>query len=91
MRHMDRERESSVSRLFLQVTPEMRRALEHLAAASIALLDEIDAPAEDLEDPDDEDPDEDGDDADFEDDDAAEDDEWLGEEIDDTPFTPDRP
>lgn len=87
MRHMDRERESSVSRQFLQVTPEMRRALEHLAAASIALLDEIDAPAEDLEDPDDEDPD----DADFEDDADAENDDWLGEEIDDTPFTPDHP
>lgn len=89
MRHMDRERESSVSRLFLQVTPAMRRALEHLAAASIALLDEIDAPTEDLEDPDDEDPDEDGDDADTE----PDDDEWLGEQIDDldTPFTPDHP
>lgn len=87
----DPHRTPALARQFLQVTPEMRRALEHLAAASIALLDEIDAPAEDLEDPDDEDPDEDGDDADFEDDDDAEDDDWLGEKIDDTPFTPDHP
>jgi len=63
MNSMVRERESHVSRLFIEVTPGIRRALEHLAAASIALLDEIDAPAEDLEDPDDEHPDEDGDDA----------------------------
>lgn len=49
MRHMDRERESSASRQFLQVTPEMRRALEQLAAASITLLDEIDAPVDGLE------------------------------------------
>lgn len=56
MRHMDRERESSVSRLFLQVTPEMRRALELLAEASITLLDEIDTPTEDREDVGDDEP-----------------------------------
>ena len=85
----DARRAPDPARLFLQVTPQMRRALEHLAAASIALLDEIDAPTEDLEGPDDEDPDEDGDDADTE----PDDDEWLGEKLDDldTPFTPDHP
>lgn len=70
MRHMDRERESSVSRLFIEVTPAMRRALELLAEASITLLDEIDAPVDELEaDPDFEwlaEDDEDGHDAELE-------------------------
>ena len=35
--------------VFLAVTPEIRRALELLAEASIALLDEIDAPVDNLE------------------------------------------
>ncbi len=50
MNSMGRERGSHDSRLFLEVTPGIRRALELLAEASIALLDEIDAPDEDLED-----------------------------------------
>ncbi len=35
--------------VFLAITPEIRRALELLAEASIALLDEIDAPVDELE------------------------------------------
>ena len=35
--------------VFLAITPEIRRALELLAEASIALLDEIDAPVDGLE------------------------------------------
>jgi hypothetical protein len=35
--------------IFLAITPEIRRALELLAEASIALLDEIDAPVDGLE------------------------------------------
>lgn len=35
--------------VFLAITPEIRRALELLAEASISLLDEIDAPTDDLE------------------------------------------
>ena len=46
---MVRERESHVSRLFIEVTPGIRRALELLAEASITLLDEIDAPVDGLE------------------------------------------
>ena len=37
------------STLFLEITPEIRRALALLAEASISLLDEIDAPTQDLE------------------------------------------
>lgn len=36
--------------VFIEVTPSIRRALELLATASIALLDEIDAPTDDRED-----------------------------------------
>jgi hypothetical protein len=43
---MDRERESHVSRLFIEVTPRLRHALELLAETSTTLLDEIDAPAD---------------------------------------------
>ncbi len=50
MRHMDREGDTHVSRLFIEVTPGIRRALELLAEASITLLDEIDAPVDELED-----------------------------------------
>lgn len=46
MRHMDRERERCASRLFIEVTPRLRRALELLAETSSALLDEIDTPAD---------------------------------------------
>lgn len=49
MNSMVRERESHVSRLFIEVTPGIRRALELLAEASITLLDEIDAPVDGLE------------------------------------------
>lgn len=49
MNSMVRERESHVSRLFIEVTPGIRRALELLAEASITLLDEIDSPVDDLE------------------------------------------
>ncbi|NLH81777.1 MAG: hypothetical protein GX458_13145 [Phyllobacteriaceae bacterium] len=49
MNSMVRERESHVSRLFIEVTPGIRRALELLAEASITLLDEIDAPVDELE------------------------------------------
>ncbi len=49
MNSMVRERESHVSRLFIEVTPGIRRALELLAEASITLLDEIDTPVDELE------------------------------------------
>ena len=49
MNSMVRDRESHVSRLFIEVTPGIRRALELLAEASIQLLDEIDAPVDELE------------------------------------------
>jgi hypothetical protein len=51
MRHMVREREchAVTPRLFIEVTPGIRQALELLAQASIDLLDEIDAPADGLE------------------------------------------
>lgn len=49
MNSMVRERGSHVSRLFIEVTPGIRRALELLAEASITLLDEIDAPVDELE------------------------------------------
>lgn len=50
MNSMVRERETHVSRLFIEVTPGIRRALELLAEASITLLDEIAAPTDDRED-----------------------------------------
>jgi hypothetical protein len=46
---MVRERESHASRLFIEITPGIRRALEMLAEASIDLLNEIDAPLDGLE------------------------------------------
>ncbi len=49
MNSMVRERKSHAVPLFIAVTPEIRRALEMLAEASISLLDEIDAPADALE------------------------------------------
>lgn len=49
MNSMVRERATHVDRLFIQVTPGIRRALELLAEASITLLDEIDAPVDELE------------------------------------------
>lgn len=66
---MVRERPSLAPRQFIEVTPGIRRALELLAEASIQLLDEIDAPTEDLEEDDpeeDADVDEDGHDAEME-------------------------
>lgn len=56
MNIMDRERRSHARRTFIEITPGVRRALEALADASIELLDEIDAPAEGLEDGGDEEP-----------------------------------
>lgn len=50
MNSMVRERDTHASRLFIEVTPGIRRALELLAEASITLLDEIDAPVDGLED-----------------------------------------
>lgn len=49
MNSMVRERDTHVSRLFIEVTPGIRRALELLAEASITLLDEIDAPVDEHE------------------------------------------
>lgn len=70
MNSMVRERDTHVSRLFIEVTPGIRRALELLAEASITLLDEIDAPVDGLEADEDfeitHEDDEDGDDAEME-------------------------
>lgn len=63
-------READAARLFIEVTPGIRRALESLAEASVALLGEIDAPPDD---PDDE-----------EEDETEGDDDWLGEPVDDS-------
>lgn len=47
---MVRERRSHVRRLFIEITPGIRRALEVLATASADLLDEIDTPPDSLDD-----------------------------------------
>ncbi len=82
MNSMVRERDTHVGRLFIEVTPGIRRALELLAEASITLLDEIDAPTDEIEaDPDFEEYD------DAEDDDPGEDnadaEPFLGRTVDD--------